>query len=169
MTDEKNLLLLGYAGTGKSAIGRAAADKLGFSFIEGAERLREITGFMPQELLRKHGLVRYRSEQRLLYNKLACETQCVIAADIAAGEGTLLAELCQRSCCILLCADTEQLYKRLQRRSRSRLTFEQLSADIALYEASCREISNAKLRFCEPGVEAAADKVCQTYYSLISK
>ncbi|MFN0205658.1 MAG: shikimate kinase [Planctomycetota bacterium] len=52
--------LLGLRGAGKSSVGKAAAEKLGFGFVELDQKIEEAAGFALQEIFVLHGEKYYR-------------------------------------------------------------------------------------------------------------
>ena len=52
----KNIVLIGMPGTGKSAVGTALAERLGYDFIDVDDLIRERTGKSLPEILRSQGL-----------------------------------------------------------------------------------------------------------------
>jgi shikimate kinase len=79
MTKE-NMVLIGFMGSGKTVIGRKAARLLGFQFVDTDEEIQRVTGLTLAALLKKHGEVRFRSEEELVAKKLAARRGLVIAA-----------------------------------------------------------------------------------------
>ncbi|HWQ47954.1 MAG TPA: shikimate kinase [Methanosarcina sp.] len=60
-----NITLIGMAGAGKSTIGRALAKRLGYTFIDVDQLIRENTGMPLQTLIDKYGdsaLIRFEEE-----------------------------------------------------------------------------------------------------------
>lgn len=52
----KNIVLIGMPGTGKSAVGRALADRLGYTFVDADDLITEAAGRTLPEILRTEGL-----------------------------------------------------------------------------------------------------------------
>lgn len=52
----KNIILIGMPGTGKSVVGRALAERLGYTFIDADDVIVEVTGKTLPEILRTDGL-----------------------------------------------------------------------------------------------------------------
>ena len=52
----KNVILIGMPGTGKSVVGRALAERLGYTFIDADDVIVKTTGKMLPEILRTDGL-----------------------------------------------------------------------------------------------------------------
>ncbi|GAB6156849.1 shikimate kinase [Desulfotomaculum varum] len=75
----KNIVLIGFMGTGKSTVGRALAKRLGYRFIDTDYAIEQITGLTVEQIFRKHGVKRFRGEEVLLAKKLAAQEKLVIA------------------------------------------------------------------------------------------
>jgi len=82
----KNIVLIGFMGTGKSSVGRRLAKIFGWEFIDTDSEIEKTTGMSVAEIFRRHGEVRFRSEEVLVVRKLKTRTRCVIAT----GGGTVL-------------------------------------------------------------------------------
>ena len=52
----KNIILIGMPGTGKSTVGRALADRLGYDFVDVDDLITQATGRTLPEILRTEGL-----------------------------------------------------------------------------------------------------------------
>ena len=52
----KNVILIGMPGTGKSVVGRALAERLGYTFIDADDVIVETAGKTLPEILRTDGL-----------------------------------------------------------------------------------------------------------------
>ncbi|MGE5390296.1 MAG: shikimate kinase [Deltaproteobacteria bacterium] len=85
---KKNIVLVGFMGTGKSTVGWRLAQKLHMEFIDMDKEIERITGLSVSDLFRRHGEVRFRSEERVLAAKLAQRGNLVIAT----GGGVVLHE-----------------------------------------------------------------------------
>lgn len=75
----KNIILIGFMGTGKSTIGRRLAKRLGYRFVDTDFTIEEITGLTVEQIFAKHGVKRFRGEEALLVSKLAPQERLVIA------------------------------------------------------------------------------------------
>ena len=75
----KNIVLIGFMGTGKSTIGQRLARKLGMIFVDTDREIEKITGMTVAEIFRKHGEKRFRSEEKLLAHKLAQREGLIIS------------------------------------------------------------------------------------------
>lgn len=75
----KNIVLIGFMGTGKSSVGRRLARRLKYAFIDTDQAIEEITGLTVSQIFAKHGFKRFRGEEALLASKLADRERLVIA------------------------------------------------------------------------------------------
>ena len=81
-----NVVLVGFMGTGKSSLGRALARRLGYRFVDTDLAIEKITGLTVEMIFRRHGVIRFRSEETLLAKRLLGKTGLVIST----GGGMLL-------------------------------------------------------------------------------
>lgn len=82
----KNIILIGFMGTGKSTVGKRLARSLAWNFIDTDVEIESISGLTVAEIFRRHGETRFRSEENLLIKRLSTLENCVIAT----GGGTVL-------------------------------------------------------------------------------
>lgn len=82
----KNLVLIGFMGTGKSTVGMRLAERLNRRFVDMDREIENLTGCSISELFRKHGEIRFRSEEQLMVQKLSRQEDLVIAT----GGGVVL-------------------------------------------------------------------------------
>lgn len=82
----KNIVLIGFMGTGKSSVGIRLAQRLQYRFVDMDREIEHLTGMSVAELFRRCGETRFRSEEKLLARKLAARSKLVIAT----GGGTVL-------------------------------------------------------------------------------
>ncbi len=86
MEMEKNIVLIGFMGTGKSSVGLKLAEKLKMKFVDMDREIEKVTGMSVSQLFRKYGEIRFRSEERLMAQKLSRQRNLVIAT----GGGVVL-------------------------------------------------------------------------------
>lgn len=118
---EKNIVLIGFMGTGKSSIGIKLAEKLNMKFVDMDREIEKLTGMTVSELFRRHGEIRFRSEERLMARKLSQQKNLVIAT----GGGVVLKEenikvLKENGILICLTADPEDIFERVRRKRANR-------------------------------------------------
>ncbi|GAB6182058.1 shikimate kinase [Desulfotomaculum defluvii] len=111
----KNIVLVGFMGSGKSSTGRRLARKLGYDFIDTDYAIEEVTGLTVEQIFAKHGVKRFRGEEALLVSKLADKENLVIAT----GGGLVLnpqniEKLKANGIFILLKASPETICKRVK-------------------------------------------------------
>lgn len=76
---KSKIILIGFMGSGKTVIGRQTARLLDFDFVDTDEEIKDVTGLDLPQLFRRHGEIRFRSEERLVVQKLAQRDRLVVA------------------------------------------------------------------------------------------
>jgi shikimate kinase len=117
----KNLVLIGFMGTGKSTIGFRLAQKLGMEFIDMDREIETVSGLSVADLFKQYGEVRFRSEEGLMAKKLGTREDTVIAT----GGGTVLSSdninaLSENGILICLDAQPEDIFARVNRKKGTR-------------------------------------------------
>lgn len=82
----RNIVLIGFMGTGKSTVGKRLAQLLAWDFVDTDCVIEEVTNLSVTEIFRRHGETRFRSEERIVVARLSQQEQIVIAT----GGGTVL-------------------------------------------------------------------------------
>ncbi|NLW92842.1 MAG: shikimate kinase [Syntrophomonadaceae bacterium] len=118
---KKNIILVGFMGTGKSTVGWRLAQRLHMDFIDMDKEIERITGLTVSDFFRRHGEVRFRSEERVLAAKLAQKENMVIAT----GGGVVLQQeniqaLGSSGIIIRLEASPEEILNRVNRKKGTR-------------------------------------------------
>ncbi|MFQ5862183.1 MAG: shikimate kinase [Candidatus Brocadiales bacterium] len=131
-----NIVLVGFRGTGKTVVGKLVAQHLGWEFIDADDYLEKRTGKDIMTVFDKGGEKSFREMEEFIIAELCGLEHKVVAA----GGGAVLSkknvENMKRSgVVILLEADADTIYKRLQadprtRRQRPRLTDRDLYDEI---------------------------------------
>ena len=75
----RNLVLIGFMGTGKSSVGRLAADALGFTFLDTDRVIEARAGMSITEIFAQHGEPVFREWERRVVAELAHREKTVIA------------------------------------------------------------------------------------------
>lgn len=114
MTAERNIILTGYRATGKSAVGRLLAQRLGRTFLDTDQLIEERQGCTIKELVAARGWPYFREVENKLLDELAGGTGLVIAT----GGGAILhrqawAALRASGLVVWLTADRETICRRL--------------------------------------------------------
>lgn len=110
----RNLALIGFMGTGKSSVGRLAADALGFTFLD-TDRVIEARAGMPiTEIFAQQGEPAFRDWERRIVAELEQRENTVIATGggLPAIEGNL-ASLKRHAIVICLWATPEIILERV--------------------------------------------------------
>lgn len=76
---ERNIVLIGFMGVGKTSIGKRLADLFGMEFIDTDKEIERLTGMTVSQIFTRFGEVRFRSEENLVVTKVAGERNCVIS------------------------------------------------------------------------------------------
>jgi shikimate kinase len=114
----KNIVLIGFMGTGKTAVGKRLAALLNREFFDSDNEVEKVTGMTISQLFNKYGEVRFRSEEKLVIRRLAEKENCIIAT----GGGVILDEeniklLANNSVMICLTARPEIIMERVKKRN----------------------------------------------------
>ncbi|AEF95025.1 Shikimate kinase [Desulfotomaculum nigrificans CO-1-SRB] len=75
----KNIVLIGFMGSGKSTVGCRLAHRLGYKFVDTDYEIEQVTGLTVAQIFAKHGVKRFRGEEALLVSKLMHQQDLVIA------------------------------------------------------------------------------------------
>lgn len=79
MTDARNIVLVGFMGTGKTSTGRAVAARLGRAFIDMDAEIERRQGCTIPELFARAGETHFRTLERALVRELAARRELVVA------------------------------------------------------------------------------------------
>lgn len=86
VSEERNIILTGFMGTGKTTIGRVLAQRLRRPFVDMDAVIEERTGKSIPEIFREHGEEAFRAVEREVCRELAAQRGLVIAT----GGGALV-------------------------------------------------------------------------------
>ncbi len=112
-----NLVLVGFMGTGKTSVGRKLAKKLGMQFVDTDHEIERVTGMTVNEIFKKHGEIRFRSEEKAAVRRVTADDNQVIAT----GGGVVLDPanvqmLKQNGVVVCLTAAPEIIYDRVKKK-----------------------------------------------------
>lgn len=110
-----NIVLIGFMGTGKSAVGRKLAKKLGMRYLDTDQMIEEREGCRIFKIFQEKGEEYFRQVESRLIREVALRDNCVIAT----GGGVVLREenmlaLRKNGLIICLSADPETIWKRTE-------------------------------------------------------
>ncbi|MDO4542159.1 MAG: shikimate kinase [Bacillota bacterium] len=75
----KNIILTGFMGSGKTAMGRFLSEALDYDFFDTDREMEEATGLKINQIAKKYGEIRFRSEEKLVLKRLGPLENAVIA------------------------------------------------------------------------------------------
>jgi shikimate kinase len=114
----QNLALIGFMGTGKSSVGRLAAQWLHFTFLDTDKVIEARAGKSASDIFEQDGEPAFREWERRIVDELTHRTKTVIATGggLAANESHL-ASLKTHALVVCLWASPEQIYERVRAHS----------------------------------------------------
>lgn len=112
-SSKPNLYLVGFMGTGKSAVGRRVAEKLGFHFIDVDQAIEEEVGLSITQLFDQKGEEAFRELERDFIESGHPDSNCVVSC----GGGLLVPDgmpelLKKKGVAVCLWATPEVIYER---------------------------------------------------------
>jgi shikimate kinase len=110
-----NIVLIGYRGTGKTAVGKALSKRLGRPFYDADAYLEQKLGKTISNMVSAEGWPFFRAREKEVIGEIAAKDDCVIAT----GGGAVMDKdnvACLRSkgAFVLLKADTDTMIQRIQ-------------------------------------------------------
>lgn len=110
----KNIILVGFMGTGKSAVAAVLADKLGWSMVDTDERIVSEAGMSIPDIFERFGEPRFRELESEVLRRVTMQNRQVIAT----GGGAVLAEqnrrqMLENGLVVALVADPETIIQRV--------------------------------------------------------
>ena len=149
-----NIALIGYMGTGKTAVGQLLAEKLGMKFIELDWQIEQHAGKPIPEIFNDDGEIAFRELEIAAAKKAAMENHCVIAC----GGGLVLNKinidrLKESARIVYLTASPRTILKRVSGQAGQRPLLE--------VENQLKTI-NEMLKFRKPFYERAAEITINT-------
>ncbi len=138
---DRNIILVGFMGTGKTTIGRRVSGKLNMDFYDTDEYIKKCEGMSVAEVLTKKGAKYFEGAQRFAVQNI-CENKKAL---IATGGGTLSDEKCREilfnsGITVWLRAKPETIYENLTNSRNKRVelagkSLEEIIEIIELYSA----------------------------------
>ncbi len=111
----RNLVLIGFMGTGKSSVGRLAADVLQFTFLDTDRVIEARAGATISDLFARQGEPAFREWERKIVDELTRRSKTVIATGggLPVAEGNL-ASLKSHALVVCLWASPETIFERVR-------------------------------------------------------
>lgn len=110
-----NLALVGFMGTGKSSVGRLAADQLGFTFLDTDEAIEEQTGKTVSQIFAENGEPVFRDLEKDLLKRLCSRDRVIISTGGGlAANSENVASLKNHSLVVCLWASPEAIWERVK-------------------------------------------------------
>lgn len=75
----KNIVLIGFMGSGKTSMGRFLSRELDYDFFDTDKEMEAVTGLKMNQIVKKYGKIRFASEEKLIVKKLSAMENTVIA------------------------------------------------------------------------------------------
>ena len=152
-----NIILIGYRGTGKTAVGKALSERLARPFYDADVFLEEKLSRTISNIVAKDGWPYFRAREKEIIRELSALNGCVIAT----GGGAVMDHdnvdcLSDNGIFILLKADTPTMIKRIQGDETSR------QQRPALLAGNIHEETEALIEKRMPTYERVADMVVDT-------
>lgn len=113
----KNIVLIGFMGSGKTSMGRFLSRELDYEFFDTDKEMENVTGLKVNQIMKKYGKIRFASEERLIMKKLAAMDHTIIATggSFIDNEENVNA-LKDRSIFVFLDVEDDVIIDRLKRR-----------------------------------------------------
>ena len=113
----KNIVLIGFMGTGKTSTGRLLASRLGCTFVDTDQKVEEAAGMTVSEIFARHGEAHFRALEAEVVRRVARARQTVIST----GGGVVLnpanmRALRERGAIVALTASVDTILERTARR-----------------------------------------------------
>ncbi len=114
---QKTVVMVGMMGAGKTAVGRALAQRLGVPFLDSDHEIENAANMSVPEIFERHGESFFREKERMVIRRLLEEERGVLST----GGGAFLSEENRRNIsdfgvAVCLQADLEVLWNRVRHR-----------------------------------------------------
>ena len=115
----KNVVLIGFMGTGKTSAGRILSNRLGYAFVDVDQKIEAEYKMSIKDMFASHGEAYFRDCEKAMVKKLAGRRHVVIST----GGGTVknpenMQELRRNGVIIALTAEVDVILERTSRRGK---------------------------------------------------
>lgn len=162
MKQWQNIVLIGFMGSGKSTVGKRLAKALDWEFIDTDAEVERVTGVKVPDIFRRHGEMRFRSEESLVVKRLSGRRKLIIAT----GGGTVVnpdnwQALAQSALIIGLYAPVETILARIGHRHDRPLLKGSLAEIEELWQSRQKTYAKADLTVdtTEMGIEEVVEYI----------
>lgn len=115
MEKQKNIVIVGMMGSGKSTIGRLLATQLGRTFVDSDQAIEQKTGVNIATIFEVEGEEGFRQREQLIITELLAQPQLVLATGGGAVIHTNTRNLLKNHALVIyLKADPHELWRRIQ-------------------------------------------------------
>lgn len=169
---DRNLVLVGFMGTGKTEVGKLVSELMGRSFVDIDDHIIRGTGMTINEIFRQHGEERFREIESDLIRKFSKLRGQVIST----GGGSLLRienvhNLKQTGVLICLTASPEEIARRVgDERHRPLLNVPDRAGtvrELMARRSQSYQVSDFTVTTDGKSVSAAAQEVLDAYWRLV--
>ena len=112
-SEMKNLILIGMPGTGKSVVGQALAERLGYTFIDVDDLIVQDTGKTLPEILRTEGLDAFLHAECQAGERLDCENTVIATGGSMVLSDAAMCHLKERGLTVWLQTPLDQIAERM--------------------------------------------------------
>lgn len=153
---KKNIVLIGFMGTGKTTIGRMLANRLGRPFIDSDRKIEQTAGMTIPEIFSNYGEQYFRDLESRVIAKICHYTNAVIATGGGAVlRGENMQQMRRNGVVIALTAAPEVILERTCRRGgRPLLEAEDKEQRVRLLLQERREAYNCAHHMIDTGVKS---------------
>ncbi|WP_090217438.1 shikimate kinase [Epibacterium ulvae] len=166
---KKTIVMVGMMGAGKTAVGRALAQRLEVPFLDSDHEIEAAANLTIPEIFAREGEAFFRDKERQVIARLLKEERGVLST----GGGAFLADenrsiIAKHGVAVCLQADLEVLWKRVRHRDTRPLlrTDDPYATLKSLYEARVPIYSLADLSVVSDGLSSIEEMVERVLYAL---
>ncbi len=164
-----NIALIGFMGTGKSAIGQALAKKLGWQFVEVDTEIERMAGKSIPNVFQKDGEIAFREMEIEAIKKVTCGKKQVISCGGGVVLNTInISRLRETGVLVLLTASPNTILKRTARSGNTRpllagadISLDRIKSLLDYRQPYYQKAADITLNNTKLGIDASADAVIE--------